>query len=148
MFITGLKIRRSPMIHFTWGPYKISNPRYGTSDSLSALIPSWTTQLSGHKNLKSIDNYSNVSIQQQKAMSVILSEKITGSQRQVLAPLNRQMHEADDTSTSRATSSIGADSVKCGMFSGATFNRCTFVLGDSRLPKRRREDSKSSDEDE
>ena len=60
------------------------------------------------RNSQLADSQARIS-QDRRSLSVILSKKISGSQRKVLAPLNSQMHE--DTSTSRATSSIG-DTVK------------------------------------
>ena len=71
------------------------------------------SQLSGHKNLKSIDSYSEASEEQQKQMSLLISEQSAG--KEVLKPHN---------SSSSTTSSTATVSTASTSLSGAVFNNC------------------------
>ena len=102
------------------------------------------SQLSGHKNLKSIDSYSTVSVEQQKEMSL----KISGhcGARPALNQLSLNS-SAQSSMTTGATASTA-----CGnhLFSGAVFNSCTIVIGEKspQLPSKRKRIVIQEDDDE
>ncbi|KAK3731321.1 hypothetical protein QZH41_001333 [Actinostola sp. cb2023] len=106
------------------------------------------SQLSGHKNLKSIDCYSSVSEEQQKHMSLAISRLSSSGPRAALSTVSVNQNRS---TTSTASSSVSPlDSA----FSGAVFNQCTFNIGGSNatdpvvVPKRRRYVIESDEEDE
>ena len=104
-------------------------------ENISALDIS---QLSGHKNIKSIDSYSEASEEQQRKMSLLISKHSSGKER---LPATKTSSDASSTaSASSATTS----------FSGAVFNNCTIVLSQpkSPLPSKRRRYIIESDDDE
>ena len=70
-------------------------------------VPQQVAQLTGHKNLKSLDNYASASTEQQKSMSLTISGK-----RQALQSVTNQPRMAINTAmyheppSSEASSSI------------------------------------------
>ena len=73
---------------FKVGPVGINNERLRNHSSRKTMIqtlsendipPTHIAQLSGHKNLKSIENYSKVSTKQQMQMSKVLSSVVAGT---------------------------------------------------------------------
>lgn len=104
------------------------------------------SQLSGHKNLKSIDSYSTVSEEQQKKMSLLISKRSGGREAMKPVVCNTSQSSAWSCITTASTSQVASTS-----FSGAVFNHCTIVLGSkSPVPaaKRRRRVIESDDEDD
>ena len=79
------------------------------------------SQLSGHKNLKSIDSYSTVSEEQQKKMSFMISKRSSG--REAMKPL---CNVSQSQSCPILTSSTSQIASTC--FAGAVFNNCSIVL--------------------
>ena len=92
----------------------ITTLRHGTVNPLDI------SQLSGHKNLKSIYSFSTVSEERQKKMSFMISKRSSG--REAMKPLCNvsQSHSCPTTSS---TSQIASTS-----FAGAVFNNCSIVL--------------------
>lgn len=83
------------------------------------------SQLTGHKNLKSIDEYSTVSDEQQKNMSLVLSNQSGGG-----APLKPVNETSVSLVSSRTTASTNTLASATTSFPGAVFNQCTFNFGD------------------
>ncbi|KAK3705275.1 hypothetical protein QZH41_000076 [Actinostola sp. cb2023] len=104
------------------------------------------SQLSGHKNLKSIDSYSEASEEQQKKMSLLISKQTGG--REVVKPILNCVDTNSSAVGSRMTASPGKQASTS--FSGAVFNHCTIVLGQSKspLPSKRCRYVIESDDDE
>ena len=100
---------------------------------VDADIPeNFVAQLSGHKNLKSLDSYKSASTAHQRKMSLVLSRSTlpscaTGSKR--LQPLEtNQTNEAFNNNVQQNLSYSSSSAVK-GMFSGATIQKiegCNF----------------------
>ena len=93
------------------------------------------SQLSGHKNLKSIDYYSTVSVVQQKEMSLKINSHCGAlpalNQLSLNSPVQSSMAIGRNASTASGNQ----------LFSGAVFNNCTIVMGERSpqiLSKRRR----------
>ena len=105
------------------------------------------SQLSGHKNLKSIDSYSTVSVEQQKEMSLKISGHCGARPALNQLSLNSSARSAQSSMTTGATASTA-----CGnhLFSGAVFNSCTIVIGDKspHLPSKRKRIVIQEDDDE
>ena len=89
-------------------------------------------QLSGHKNLKSIDSYSTVSVEQQKEMSL------------------NQLSLTSSSQSSMATGTTANTASGNHLFSGAVFNNCTIVIGERspQLPSKRKRIVIHEDDDE
>ena len=79
------------------------------------IPPSHIMQLSGHKNVQSINNYSHVSQEQQKIMSGILS----GSNSMV----QTETHSLVETTKQQSPTPTAA-----GLFKGAVFYRGKFTI--------------------
>lgn len=79
------------------------------------IPPSHIMQLSGHKNVQSINNYSHVSQEQQKIMSRILS----GSNSMV----QTETHSLVETTKQQSPTPTAA-----GLFEGAVFYRGKFTI--------------------
>lgn len=92
------------------------------------------SQLSGHKNLKSIDSYSTVSAEQQKEVSLAISSHCGARPALNQLSLNSPVESSMATGTNASTA--------CGnkLFSGAVFNNCTIVIGERspQIPSKRR----------
>ena len=58
------------------------------------IRPTRIMQISGHRNVKSINNYSHVSQQQQKNLSLILSSASTAAKAAAKAPRTSVMTES------------------------------------------------------
>ena len=121
---------------------------------MDADIPeNFVAQLSGHKNLKSLDSYKSASTAHQRKMSLVLSRSTppscaTGSKR--LQPLEtNQTNEAFNNNVQQNLSYSSSSAVE-GMFSGATIQKiegCNFnfyfnaskspIRGANRAKKRR-----------
>ena len=101
-------------------------------------------QLSGHKNLKSIDSYSTVSVEQQKEMSSKINSHFGA--RPALNQLS--LNSSAQSSMATGTTAITA----CGnhLFSGAVFKSCTIVIGQRppQLPSKRKKIVIQEDDDE
>ena len=102
------------------------------------------SQLSGHKNLKSIDSYSIVSVEQQKEMSLKISSHCGARPALNQLSFNSSAQSSMTTGTTARTA--------CGnhLFSGAVFNSCTIVIGERspRLPSKRKRIVIQEDADE
>ena len=92
------------------------------------------SQLSGHKNLKSIDSYSTVSVEQQKEMSLKIRSH-SGAR-----PVLNQMSLNSSAQSSMATGTTASTACGNHLFSGAVFNSCTIVIGkrSPQLPSKRK----------
>ena len=104
-------------------------------------------QLSGHKNPKTLDSYSAFSVvQQTEEMAEILSKQASSH-----GPLSA--HTDNTKQNLLEKHAIHVKETK-GMFCGAIFQHCTFVLGENRapvepqVPKRRRYIFELSDEED
>ena len=75
----------------------------------NSVPPLMVAQLSGHKNLKSLDSYSHASIDQQKAMSLTISH-----QCQSRGALHDISNSQISSSVSRSTSSSSAHTLLHG----------------------------------
>ena len=105
------------------------------------------SQLSGHKNLKSIDTYSEASEEQQRRMSLAISGRSGGH----VKPLEekKQLNLQQSSSTESTTSAFA-------MLSGAVFNNCTITftnpgnaaVGDNEQRSKRRRIVIESDEED
>ena len=113
------------------------------------------SQLSGHKNLKSIDSYSAVSEDQQKKMSLLISQRSNG--REAMKPVALNTNQPPRNTSQCSTTSTSLSQPASTSFSGAVFNNCTIVLGSqpsapqvpAAIPaKRRRHVIESDDENE
>ena len=82
------------------------------------------SQLSGHKNLKSIDSYSTVSVEQQKEMS-LKPNSHCGAR-----PVLNQLSLNSSVQSSMATETTASTACGNHLFSGAVFNSCTIVIGE------------------
>ena len=79
-------------------------------------------QLSGHRNLQSLNSYKKASLQQQKEMSHVLSAFTQGRQQQHSQVLKSSLASNETTqSTSRETTR--------SLFQGAHFSGCTLNVG-------------------
>ena len=105
------------------------------------------SQLSGHKNLKSIDSYFTVSVEQQKEMSLKISGHCGARPALNQLSLNSSARSAQSSMTTGATASTA-----CGnhLFSAAVFNSCTIVIGEKspQLPSKRKRIVIQEDDDE
>jgi len=92
------------------------------------------SQLSGQMNLKSIDSYSTVSVEQQKQMSLKISSHCGAR------PALNQLSLNSSAPNSMATGTTASTACGNHLFSGAVFNSCTFVIGEGspRLPSKRK----------
>ena len=95
---------------------------------ITALRHENVSQLSGHKNLKSIDSCSTVSVEQQSEISLKTSSRCGARPALNQLSLNSSARSSIATGTTASTA--------CGnnLFSGAVFNSCTIVIGE-RSPK-------------
>lgn len=85
------------------------------------------SQLSGHKNLKSIDSYSEASEEQQRRMSLTISGRSEGNTRaQPLQDMNNILNTSSLAQSSTTGTSNSAFSP--AMLSGAVFNQCTITF--------------------
>ena len=76
-------------------------------------------QLSGHKNLKSIENYSTVSTKQQMQMSKVLSGAISGTATKTAS---------DETASSTTCPSTSESQQAMALFSGAVIHGGHFSI--------------------
>ncbi|XP_022808714.1 uncharacterized protein KIAA1958-like [Stylophora pistillata] len=92
------------------------------------------SQLVGHKNLKSIDSYSTVSVEQQKEISLKISSHCGARPALNQLSLNSHLQSSMATGTNASTA--------CGnqLFYGAVFNNCTIFIGGKspQIPSKRR----------
>ena len=104
--------------------------------------PQQVAQLTGHKNLKSLDNYASASTEQQKSMSLIISGK-----RQALQSMTNQPRMATNTAmyheppSSEASSSIlPGMTISSNQVVNIHFNNiaCQSVAASYAPPKRKR----------
>ena len=102
----------------------LDNPRLTNHSARKRMVqtlndkdipPSHIMQLSGHKNVQSINNYSHVSQQQQKTMSRILS----GSS---------SMAETETRALVKTTKQQSPTSTAAGLFNGAVFYGGNFTF--------------------
>ena len=77
------------------------------------IPPTHIVQLSGHKNLKSIENYSKVSTKQQMQMSKVLSGAISGTATKTAS---------DETASSTTCPSTSESQQAMALFSGAVIH--------------------------
>ena len=120
---------------------------------LDADVPAnYVAQLSGHKNLKSLDSYKSASLLHQRKMSLVLSRSKHMEHTTSTTTSNELAVSTASASTTKPNSSVyppdtpGAASAK-GLFSGATIGKiegCSFAFNladDSnkdRKPRKRR----------
>ncbi len=102
---------------------------------MDADIPSnYVAQLSGHKNLKSLDSYKTASCVHQRKMSNILSRSSSTScqQNNDSVPAGRQTTSSSSTISNRVMNYEHANSAVnahvSGLFSGASISECTFNI--------------------
>ena len=102
------------------------------------------SQISGHKNLKSIDSYSTVSVEQQKEMSLKISRHCSAR------PVLNQLSLNSSAQSSMATGTTASTASGNHLFSGAVFNNCTIVIGERspQLPSKRKRIVIHEDDDE
>ena len=112
--------------------------------------PTNIMQLSGHKNIQSINNYSQVSVQQQKTMSRILSGSASSTEPGVLDKTSRSQNnkqlkkvlaqgETMSCITYHSVSALPAPSnptsAATGLFSGAVINGGHFTININTVNK-------------
>jgi len=114
------------------------------------ISPLDISQLSGHKNLKSIDTYSEASEEQQRKMSLILSGKGSGHVKPLeLRNTNVGIVQNSQTTTSKSSASTS-------LLSDVVFNNCTISFNcpgvpevfNSAKPRKFRRIIESDDEEE
>ena len=89
----------------------------------SDVPPTHIMQVSGHKNVQSINNYSHVSVQQQKNMSRILSSSSTESAEPANVPaLPVARSNSEETTEMVSSSSSKGSGLPVGLFSGAVIH--------------------------
>ena len=122
---------------------------------MDADVPeNYVAQLSGHKNLKSLDSYKTASDDHQRKMSLTLSRTNTS----VMPSSSSSAKE--DTKKDKQPAAVGEDVLSSGLFSGSTVLKgCTFNFNfsarpgssgesfQSVLPKRKRHVLLSDDSD-
>ena len=92
-----------------------------------ANIPDSTVmQLSGHKNVQSLNHYKNPSLEQQKSISHLLSNQCSTSE--CPAPSCSLSKPSSTPAPSSSSSTESAAAHVPGPFSNATFTNCSFVL--------------------
>ena len=114
----------------------------------SDVPPTHFMQLSGHKNIQSINNYSHVSEQQQKTMSRILSGSASSTELAVLDNTSQNSKqpkkvlaqgETMSCSTYHSVSALPASSnptsAATGLFSGAVINGGHFTININTVNK-------------
>lgn len=115
---------------------------------LDSDVPeNYVAQLSGHRNLKSLDSYKSASIQHQRRMSLSLSRSTTTSEFQAAgnAKTTTQVESSSVTATKEAQSAV---------FQGTNFQNCSFNIQigmnqqPSQPPLRKRRAILSDDEDD
>ena len=98
-------------------------------------------QLSGHRNPKSLDEYSSLSDQQQHQLASVLSNRVSGGHTAPQYPAIAQSTQSSSSVSKDATSYFGANSV---------FHGCSFSFNVPSIlsppPKRRKCIIYSSDE--
>ena len=110
---------------------------------LDSDVPeSYMAQLSGHRNLKSLDSYKSASIQHQRRMSLALSCSATTSELQAVG--NTQ-------ATTTVESMAITKEARSAIFQGANFQNCSFkiqITNHDQPPLRKRRAILSDDEDD
>ena len=134
------------------------------------IAPNIIQQLSGHKNIQSINNYAKASINQQENMSDILSDNPNFSNNQIMIPTlsshasipafrsnsHVNVMSASSSSTTQNSHNENWQNSQMSSFSGqmlqnATLNNCTITVNQykcSPVQKRRRICVIDSDSDE
>ena len=112
---------------------------------LDSDVPeNYVAQLSGHRNLKSLDSYKSASIQHQRRMSLALSRSTTTSELQAVG--NTQA-----TTTVESTSMTTTKETGSAIFQGANFQNCSLSIQitiHDHPPLRKRRAILSDDEDD
>ena len=112
---------------------------------LDSDVPeNYVAQLSGHRNLKSLDSYKSASIQHQRRMSLALSRSSTTTS-ELQAVGNTQA-----TTTVESTSMTTTKEAGSAIFQGANFQNCSFniqITNHDQPPLRKRRAILSDDED-
>ena len=113
---------------------------------LDSDVPeNYVAQLSGHRNLKSLDSYKSASIQHQRRMSLALSRSSTTTS-ELQAVGNTQA-----TTTVESTSMTTTKEAGSAIFQGANFQNCSFniqITNHDQPPLRKRRAILSDDEDD
>ena len=106
----------------------------------------YVAQLSGHRNLKSLDSYKSASIQHQRRMSLALSRSTTTGELQAVGRNTQTATEVESTVSMTTTKEA-----RSAIFQGANFQNCSFniqIKNRDQPPLRKRRAILSDDEND